>query len=53
VGEEDCLVLWLVNLKGSREVELNHALKLAEKGLLGEVLRFVVVRIAANKTFIL
>jgi len=45
--------LRLVNLEGLREVELNHALKLAEKCLLDEVLRFVVFGIAVDEAFVL
>ena len=51
--EEDCFVLGLMNLGGFWEVELNHALKFTEKGLLDEVLGSVVVGVAINKAFVL
>ena len=53
VREEDCFVLGLMNLGGFWEVELNHALKFTEKGLLDEVLGSVVVGVAINKAFVL
>jgi hypothetical protein len=53
VREEDSLVLRLMDLEGFREVELNHTLKLPEKGFLDEILRFVVASVAINKAFVL
>ena len=53
VCKEDSFISRLVNFEGSREVELNHTLKLAEKGLMDRILGFVVVGIAVDEAFVL
>ena len=51
--EEDGFSLRMVNLGGFREVELNHMLEFAKKGLLDKILRSIVISVAINETFIL
>jgi hypothetical protein len=53
VCEEDGFILKLMDLEGFGEVELNHALKFAKKGLLDEILRLIVVGVAVDEAFIL
>lgn len=53
VREEDGFRLRVMNLGRFREVELNHALKFTEKGLLDEILGSVVVSVLINEAFIL
>jgi hypothetical protein len=53
VREEESFVLRLVYIRGFREVESDDTLKLAEEGLLDEILRPVIVGIAVNEALVL